>query len=40
MKYIDKSGAKHIEFNNGKHANIYLTNQEEYTQSLFDFIRK
>ena len=40
MKYIYKSGAKHIEFNNGKHANIYLENKEEYTQSLFDYIKK
>lgn len=40
MKYIDKSGAKHIEFNKGQHANLYLTNKEEYTASLFDFIKK
>lgn len=40
MKYIDKSGAKHVEFNKGVHANLYLTNKEQYTESLFDFIKK
>ena len=40
MKYIDDSGAKHIEFSKGSHANLYSTNKEEYTQSLFDFIKK
>jgi hypothetical protein len=40
MKYIHDSGAKHIEFSKGGHANLYLTNKEEYTQSLFDFIKK
>jgi hypothetical protein len=40
MKYIDKSGAKHTEFSKGQHANLYLTNKEEYTQSLVDFIKK
>jgi hypothetical protein len=40
MKYIHDSGAKHIEFSKGVHANLYLTNKEEYTQSLFDFIKK
>jgi hypothetical protein len=40
MKYIHDSGAKHIEFSKGVHANLYLTNKEEYTQSLVDFIKK
>jgi hypothetical protein len=40
MKYIDKSGAKHTEFSKGGHANLYLTNKEEYIASLFDFIKK
>ena len=40
MKYIDKSGAKHIEFSKGRHANLYLTNKEEYTESLVDFMKK
>jgi hypothetical protein len=40
MKYIRDSGAKHIEFSKGSHANLYSTNKEEYTQSLFDFIKK
>lgn len=40
MKYVHDSGAKHIEFSKGSHANLYLTNKEEYTQSLFDFIKK
>jgi hypothetical protein len=40
MKYIHDSGAKHIEFSKGYHANLYLTNKEEYTQSLVDFIKK
>ena len=40
MKYIDDSGAKHIEFSKGGHANLYSTNKEEYTQSLVDFIKK
>jgi hypothetical protein len=40
MKYIHDSGAKHIEFSKGNHANLYSTNKEEYTQSLFDFIKK
>jgi len=40
MKYIHDSGAKHIEFSKGSHANLYSTNKEEYTQSLFDFIKK
>ena len=40
MKYIHDSGAKHIEFSKGGHANLYSTNKEEYTQSLVDFIKK
>ena len=40
MKYISDSGAQHIEFSKGNHANIYLENKEEYTASLFDFIKK
>jgi hypothetical protein len=40
MKYIHDSSAKHIEFSKGIHANLYSTNKEEYTASLFDFIKK
>jgi|688.fasta_scaffold290556_1 hypothetical protein len=40
LQFIDKSRAKHIEFYQGKHANLYNYNKEEYTQSLIDFINK
>jgi hypothetical protein len=39
LKFIDNSRAQHLEFCQGKHANLYSYNKEEYTQSLSDFIK-
>lgn len=38
-QFIYCSGAHHIEFNKGSHANLYQPNKEEYSQSLNDFIK-
>ena len=40
MEFINSSGSQHLEFCKGSHANLYQTNQEEYTQTLIDFIKK
>jgi hypothetical protein len=39
-QYTRNSGAHRIEFEKGKHANIYNDNKEEYIQSISDFISK
>jgi hypothetical protein len=39
-QYTRNSGAKRIEFEKGSHANIYKVNNEEYTQHIYDFIKK
>jgi hypothetical protein len=39
-QYTRNSGAHRIEFERGKHANIYNNNKEEYIQSISDFINK
>jgi hypothetical protein len=39
-QYTRTSGAHRIEFERGKHANIYNNNKEEYLQSISDFINK
>lgn len=38
-QYARNSGAHRIEFERGKHANIYNDNKEEYLQSISDFIK-
>ena len=37
-QYTRNSGTHRIEFERGKHANIYNDNKEEYIQSISDFI--
>jgi hypothetical protein len=39
-QYNRNSGAHRVEFERGKHANIYNDNKEEYIQSISDFIKK
>lgn len=39
-QYTRNSGAKRIEFERGKHANIYNDNKEEYIQSISHFIKE
>ena len=37
--FIHKTGAKHVKFPTGAHANIYKTNMDEYTSALMDFVK-
>ena len=39
-QYTRSSGAHRVEFETGKHANIYKFNKENYTQSILDFFKK